>query len=319
MSKSSYKSVGGGSTEELDKVDMSLDDIIRLNKKQKQFQAQTTKRRLPVKGRFTQGKKTGPRAAVPFKRGGVVNKRFTRNRKLPPTVARRRGQGVITGLAARKNAVLFKGISPLNRPVQNRPAPNRQMPNSAAVNQRSQPFVQRRQMQIQRRPNRQMDSQKPQGSVSYRPVRLHRRWNAPTAQQTQREARQATFLFRRGIKVHAQVQKTKSAQPTQRTRSWRTPTNNSGILTVSIDNPTARTQPEPAQSWSLHPVTPARPSPPQEEPERKPPKGVALQFDINSVGKQTGMTLSERFRLLKDQRVAAAQQSSKGGRFVTVA
>ncbi|XP_016333553.1 UAP56-interacting factor-like [Sinocyclocheilus anshuiensis] len=193
------------------------------------------------------------------------------------------------------------------------------MPNSAAVNQRSQPFVQRRQMQIQRRPNRQMDSQKPQGSVSYRPFHLHRKWNAPTAQQTQREARQATFLFRRGLKVHAQVQKTSSAQPTQRTRLWRTPTNNSGILTVSIDNPTARTQPEPAQSWSLHPVTPARSSPPREEPERKPPKGVALQFDINSVGKQTEMTLSERFRLLKDQRVAAAQQSSKGGRFVTVA
>ncbi|RXN27704.1 UAP56-interacting factor [Labeo rohita] len=299
MSKSSFNSVGGGSTDGLDKVDMSLDDIIRLNKKQKQFQAQKSVFRLPVKGRFTQGKRTGPRAGVPPKRGGVANKRFTRNRKLPPTVARRRGQGVITGLAARKNAALFKGISPLNRPAQNRPAQtrpvlNRQMPSSAAVNQRSQPFVQRRQMPIQRRPNRQMDSQKPQGSVSYRPFRLRRKWNAPTAQQTQREARQATFLFRRGLKVHAQVQKTKSSQPTQRTRS-------------------------PAQSWSLHPVTPARSAPPQEEPERKPPKGVALQFDINSVGKQTGMTLNERFRILKDQRVAAAQQSSKGGRFVTVA
>uniref|UniRef100_A0A671QAR9 UAP56-interacting factor n=1 Tax=Sinocyclocheilus anshuiensis TaxID=1608454 RepID=A0A671QAR9_9TELE len=140
--------------------------------------------------------------------GGVVNKRFSGNRKLPPTVARHRGQGVITGLAARKNAVLFKGISPLNRPL------------------------------------------------------LHVQY--------------LVIMF--GFAPH-----------------------------------------RPAQSWSLHPVTPARSSPPREEPERKPPKGVALQFDINSVGKQTEMTLSERFRLLKDQRVAAAQQSSKGGRFVTVA
>lgn len=68
------------------------------------------------------------------------NKRFGQNRTLPPTVARRRGQGVITGLAARKNATLLKGISPLNRPAQNRPAQNRpmlnrQMPNNAALNQ----------------------------------------------------------------------------------------------------------------------------------------------------------------------------------------
>lgn len=50
---------------------------------------------------------------------------------------------------------------------------------------------------------------------------------------------------------------------------------------------------------------------------KKIPKGVPLQFDINSVGKQTGMTLNERFGILKEQR--AALPFSKGGsRFVTV-
>lgn len=75
--------------------------------------------------------------------------------------------------------------------------------------------------------------------------------------------------------------------------------------------------------------------------EKKVPKGVPLQFDINSVGKpvraagspvvrlsagvlitvlppqQTAMTLNERFRILKDKRAATAQ-TSKGSRFVTV-
>lgn len=51
--------------------------------------------------------------------GGGVNKLF-----------RRRGQGVITGLAARK-AALLKGVSPLNRPVLNRANLNKHSTNRA--------------------------------------------------------------------------------------------------------------------------------------------------------------------------------------------
>lgn len=69
-----------------------------------------------------------------------MNKNFGQSRKLLPTVARRRGQGVISGLAARKNAALHKGISPLNRPAQIRPLQNwpilnRQGASRSALNQ----------------------------------------------------------------------------------------------------------------------------------------------------------------------------------------
>ncbi|KAL2097997.1 hypothetical protein ACEWY4_007204 [Coilia grayii] len=228
-----------------------------------------------------------------------------RGHKVPPPVKRRRAQGVITGLAARKSATLFKGVAPLNRPV---------------VDQKSKPFVyemQRRRMNLQRRPYRQTEAPKPPHTLSRKPIQLRR--TAPPIYQAQREARQATFFYRRGLKVQAAVPKTTAAPVVHKTRPWRTPTTSNGILTVCIDNPSARTQPEPARAWSLHPqsTVDAEMKKEKKEPERKPPKGVPLQFDINSVGKQTAMTLNERFRILKERRTAAAK-STKASRFVTV-
>nr|XP_020479739.1 UAP56-interacting factor [Monopterus albus] len=300
-----------------DKVDMSLDDIIRLNKKEQQLkrrQATANHRPFKKKGRLVQGKGVSPRTTGPVQRGGVVRGGAAklRNRKVPYLPGRRRGQGVITGLAARRPAALLKRVGTLSRAAV-----------SQRTRQKTRPFIQRteaqyRKLEVERWPYRQPDPHRSQNATPVRrPFHLRRR-PLPPVQQTQREARQATFLFRRGLKVQAQVQKPNPRSPPVRTRQWHTSTASNGILTVSIDNPTARTQPEPPTAWTLHP--PAVRSVPikDEMAEKKIPKGVPLEFDINSVGKpQTSMTLNERFRILKDRRAATAQ-SSKGGRFVTV-
>ncbi|XP_023686328.1 UAP56-interacting factor-like [Paramormyrops kingsleyae] len=300
----------GESSEGVDKIDMSLDDIIKLNRKE-QKTIREGNHKLWANGHFQQGRRVGswPGGAAQRGAGSGSARLGSRGRKIAAVVGRRRGQGVITGLAARRSAALRKGISPFNRPaltqrprtlVKHRPTPNRQT-------------------DIHRRAPRQTDAQRAAAAGLRRPIQL-RRWTPAPIHQTQRDARQATFLYRRGLKVCTQVQSPPAPPATQRTRPWRTSTTNTGILTVSIDNPTARTQPEPPRSWTLHPHIPA-PGPLKEEEEegeveRKPPKGVPLQFDINSVGKQTTMTLNERFRILKERRTAV--RDSKGGRFVTV-
>ncbi|XP_077470824.1 UAP56-interacting factor-like isoform X5 [Stigmatopora argus] len=141
----------------------------------------------------------------------------------------------------------------------------------------------------------------------------------PPARHT--DARQATFLRRRGLKVASVL----SEQPIPAADwlllqfRWRTWTNNTGLLTVSIDNPAAMTQPEPPRAWTLHPPTPQVT---REEPAEKTrrPKGVPLRFQIKRVGKaispkkQTSLSLNERFGILKARRAPRSQ----GGRLVLV-
>ncbi|NWH35352.1 UIF factor, partial [Chloropsis hardwickii] len=273
-----------------------VDDIIKLNKKEERKQYSPKIKRGLQQNRAQQFSSQGSKWGTQQQKGYGKN-RLGRRRKI---AGKKRSYGVITGLAAKKAVGPHKGISPLNR-----------QPLSEKNAQRNYPVLKRK-TNLQR----QSEMQRKQAPALRRPTLLNRRIGNKLNQQ--KDTRQATFLFRRGLKVQAQVQSTNDLdnQTVKRTRQWRTSTTSGGILTVSIDNPGAIISPV-SQKLRLtrSPVPPFLMKRDQSE-EKKIPKGVPLQFDINSVGKQTGMTLNERFGILKEQRTALSQ--NKGSRFVTV-
>ncbi|NWI72840.1 UIF factor, partial [Dryoscopus gambensis] len=262
---------------------LPVDDIIKLNKKEERKQYSPKIKRGLQQNRAQQFSAQGSKWGIQQQKGYGKN-RLGRRKKI---AGKKRSYGVITGLAAKKAVGSHKGVSPLNR-----------QPLSEKNAQRNYPVLKRK-TNLQR-----------QNNMPSTFVRIGNKLNQ------QKDTRQATFLFRRGLKVQAQVQSTDDNQTVKRTRQWRTSTTSGGILTVSIDNPGAIISPI-SQKLRLtrSPVPPFLMKRDQSE-EKKIPKGVPLQFDINSVGKQTGMTLNERFGILKEQRTALSQ--NKGSRFVTV-
>ncbi|NXH10588.1 UIF factor, partial [Bucco capensis] len=272
------------------------DDIIKLNKKEGRKQYSPKMKRGLQQNRARQFRTSGSMRGTQEQKGYGKN-RLGHRKKL---AGRKRSYGVIAGLAAKKAVGLPKGISPLDRqPLRDKNA------------LRSYPVLKK-----SKNLQRQSEMQRKQAPVLRRPAPLNRRIGNKLNQQ--KDARQATFMFRRGLKVQAQVQSAGALdnQAAKRTRQWRTSSTSGGILTVSIDNPAAIVTPI-SQKLRLTraPVPPFLRKKDQSE-EKKIPKGVPLQFDINSVGKQTGMTLNERFGILKEQRTALSQ--NKGSRFVTV-
>ncbi|XP_071668801.1 UAP56-interacting factor isoform X2 [Patagioenas fasciata] len=269
-----------GSGDSLEKIDMSLDDIIKLNKKEER------KQYSPKMKRGLQQNPTRQFRAPGSKWGMQQQKDYGKNRlgRRKKIAGKKRSYGVITGLAAKKAMGSHKGISPLNR-----------QPLSEKNAQRNYPVLKKK-TNLQR----QSEMQRKQAPALRRPAPLNRRNNTPSTfarignkLNQQKDTRQATFLFRRGLKVQAQVQSTDD-----------------------LDNQTVkRTRHSQKLRLTRTPVPPFLMKRDQSE-EKKIPKGVPLQFDINSVGKQTGMTLNERFGILKEQRTALSQ--NKGSRFVTV-
>ncbi|XP_004612300.2 UAP56-interacting factor [Sorex araneus] len=295
-------------SENLDKIDMSLvvlrDDIIKLNRKEgKKQNFPRLNKRLQQSG----AKQFRMRVRWGIQQNSGFGKNSHRGRVMP---GKRCPYGVITGLAARKATGIRKGISPMTRP-----------PLSDKNIERYFPVLKRKTSLL-----RQSDVQRKPVAVLKRPNQLNRKNNIPAnftrsgnKLSHQKDTRQATFLFRRGLKVQAQLNTEQMLNDAvaKRTRQWRTSTTNGGILTVSIDNSGAVQSPITQKPRLARSAVPSFLTKREQSDVKKVPKGVPLQFDINSVGKQTGMTLNERFGILKEQR--ATLSFNKGGnRFVTV-
>ncbi|XP_039620673.1 UAP56-interacting factor-like isoform X5 [Polypterus senegalus] len=275
----------------VDKIDMSLDDIIKLNRREQRIARMSGMAQNWHRGPWLQKgiPRKGPQQTKSFNRIGI------RGRRLQPP-SRRRPQGVLTGLALRKAQPLNKGVSPLNR--------------QAFHMMRARQMLQGR-LNTYRQPSGLWMPLSASSSRSGLPANSFRPLMTLPVLQSQKDARQATFLFRRGLTVQTPLHPgSGQSLVSQRTRRWRMTTTNNGILTVSIDNPAARLFAE--SSRTQLPLSLIK----QEESEPKIPKGVPLQFDINSVGKQTAMTLNERFKILKEQRTANSYL--RGSRFITV-
>ncbi|KAF0047211.1 hypothetical protein F2P81_000844 [Scophthalmus maximus] len=214
-------------------------------------------------------------------RGGGAPK--LRNRRVAPPPGLRRGQGVITGLAARRPTALLKRVGTLNR---------------AAINQLQY---------VEDRPPRLPFFRK-------RDRNRGPSFSAPTSRSGSRRSRGGCTgsLIRRGARTQRlsgdrfNCDGDHCHPSSRRVGKLARPR----FLFVGDSRPPT--------AWTLHPPAVSSAPVKGEEVEKKIPKGVPLQFDINSVGKpQTSMTLNERFRIMKDQRTTTAQ-STKGSRFVTV-
>uniref|UniRef100_A0A8C2VPN6 UAP56-interacting factor n=1 Tax=Chinchilla lanigera TaxID=34839 RepID=A0A8C2VPN6_CHILA len=258
------------SNENLDKIDMSLDDIIKLNRKEgKKQNFPRLNRRLQQSSARARQFRMRVRWGIQ-QNSGFGKTSLSRRGKLMP--GKRRPYGVITGLAARKATGIRKGVSPMNRP----PLSDKNIERYFPVLKRKANLL--RQNEVQRKP----------ATVLKRPNQSGNKLSH------QKDTRQATFLFRRGLKVQAQL-------------------NTEQLLDGVVAKRTRQTQKPRLTRTAVPSFLTKR----EQSDVKKVPKGVPLQFDINSVGKQTGMTLNERFGILKEQR-ATLTYNKGGNRFVTV-
>ncbi|XP_061092221.1 UAP56-interacting factor isoform X2 [Conger conger] len=254
-----------------EKIDMTLDEIIELNKKEQKAMsgAQRIKnKRMANRNSILKKLHRDGQQRFPFKRGayqiqqgpyrprffrpyrqGFYGKRPNNFRKTPPST---------------------DGVSPLNR----KPWSTKDTEPGGHAGMKTQPWLNRKFYRPYRAPQpyggrRFQHSEQNQAQGKTRPFTLNR-----------------TFLPRKMNDRFGKYHKV---------RSWRTAPSTGSILTVSVPN--TKSAAEPTAKVKQSPVTDV--SPETGAGLVTEPKGIPLRFNFKAVANQTGVSLNDRFTGLK--------------------
>lgn len=277
-----------GIQEENKKIDMSLDDIIKLQKEESD--PQSTLNQIGQNGRI--------------KRGNFQYKRYFRN---PPRnqqgpgrpnpgfkqqryagVTRNNALGPIT---RRRAAASLNGVSPLKRPN--------------LITTRSQKMV-------------RTQTQKVQPNTKYKAVNtpaqpLTRRINTQNRrpQMGGGQRQQRTNTVNRNRRSTQQVLMNRGKRQTNLGR-WQNNDGFGSVLTVSVPNPKASFVSQSKKTSIKRPGGRFRKT--EGQPTDFPPKGVPLRFNFRAMANHTDVTLNDRFSTLKIKR--QYRPARRGGRTV---
>ncbi|XP_073399560.1 UAP56-interacting factor-like [Dendrobates tinctorius] len=277
--------------EENKKIDMSLDDIIKLQREESEDHS--TVNQNAQNGRI--------------RRGNFQNKRYfrnpPRNQQGPgrprPGFKQQRYHGVIRNnalgpITRQRAAASLRNISPLNRP------------NPTSASTQNLVTIQTRKVQQSTKPYI------PVQSVAWSKINTQNR--RPQIGDGRRQQRTNIVNVNRNRRLTQLVAINRGKRQTNAGR-WQ---NNDGFgstLTVSVPNPKAGFIPQPKKPAMRRPGGRFRKT--EAQPTDPPPKGVPLRFNFRAMANHTNVTLNERFSTLKIK--GQYTPARRGGRTVMLA
>ncbi|XP_062997628.1 UAP56-interacting factor-like isoform X2 [Elgaria multicarinata webbii] len=272
-----------------EEIDLSLDDIIKRNKKG-QTNPKRNRWRQQLKNRNPAYGNGRPRFRSWVPRNLQGPNRFRGGFRKPQYYKKPFWNGV--SRPGQRAAIGPNGISPLNRPASAQQG--KQDESTLIRNSRNGPAADAQQGLLTR-----VQQFRTAGTLppAQRPFQLNRR--PPFFQ------RQSRFNFsRQGIKLNAE------GKPS-RMRRWQPQPSSGAVLTVSVSNPQASQMNMPG---AKRPFLRRRNAPPKMT--RRQPRGVPLRFNFRAMANQTSLTLNERFSGLRNKRQYTALRNT--GRMVTL-